>query len=85
MVVSDGLSTVDIKLHGLAEFAEGKKTLVGGIDKISSDFERKLKFVDPARVLKEKERMESDRHRIADKDSESLTSLDRDSMYGMNR
>ena len=83
MDVSDGLATVDIKLHGVSESPEGKKILVGGIDKVSSDFERKLKYVDPARVLRDK--MESDWSRIPEKDSESLTSLDRDSMYGMNR
>ena len=84
MNISNGLSSVDIKLTGDSEPPEGKKTLVGGIDKVLGDFEKTFKFVDPSKILNE--RIESERMKsIVERDTASLTSSDRDRIYGMNR
>ena len=82
--ISNGLTLVDIKLHGESKPPEGKKTLIGGIDKSAKETDKTFKFVDPSAVLMEKimsERMES----TVERESQSLTSLDRDRVYGMNR
>ena len=82
--ISNGLTLVDIKLHGESKPPEGKKTLVGGIDKSARETEKVFKFVDPSAVLLEKmmsERMED----TVERESHSLTSQDRDRVYGMNR
>jgi hypothetical protein len=84
--VLDGLAYVSIKLYGESEPPEGKKTIIGGIDKFPEDFERKMKFVDPNKILIEKQ--ESERHRShnqGDRESKSITSTDRDKLYGMGR
>ena len=82
--ILDGLAYVSIKLFGESEPPEGKKTIIGGIDKFPEDFERKMKFVDPSKILLEKQ--ESERYKNqGDKESKSITSTDRDKMYGIVR
>jgi hypothetical protein len=82
--ILDGLAYVSIKLFGESEPPEGKKTIIGGIDKFPEDFERKMKFVDPSKILLEKQ--ESERYKNqGDKESKSITSTDRDKLYGIVR
>ena len=84
MSILDGLAYVSIKLFGESEPPEGKKTIIGGIDKFPEDFERKMKFVDPSKILLEKQ--ESERYKNqGDKESKSITSTDRDKLYGIVR
>jgi hypothetical protein len=81
MVISGGLSTVGIKMVGESEYSEGKRVTIAGVDKIKADFDKKMKFVDPAKVLIEQieeERMK----KTVDKETMSLTSSDRDHVYG---
>lgn len=82
--ISNGLTSVDVKLHGEANPSEGKKNLVGGTDKLVQDFEKNFKFVDPSSILMYKMENENLRNTV-EKDTVSLTSKDRDRMYGMNR
>jgi hypothetical protein len=84
--VLDGLAYVSIKLYGESEPPEGKKTIIGGIDKFPEDFERKMKFVDPNKILIEKQESERYKsHNQGDRESKSVTSTDRDKLYGMGR
>ena len=85
VVVADGKASVDMKVVGESDVPEGKKTIIGGIDKLGVDFEPKLKFVDPHKMLIEK--LEAEKAKglpKADKDTMSLTSSDRDHVYSMN-
>jgi hypothetical protein len=85
VAVADGKASVDMKVVGESDVPEGKKTLVGGIDKLGADFEPKLKFVDPHKMLIEK--LEAEKAKglpKVDKDTMSLTSSDRDQVYSMN-
>lgn len=87
LAIADGKAVVEMKVVGEADIAEGTKTLVGGIDKLGGDFEAKLKFVDPHKMLVEKleaEKAKGALPRAGDKDTVSLTSSDRDHVYSMN-
>ena len=89
--VADGKAFVDMKVVGESDIPpEGgtRKVMIGGIDKLGTDFEPKLKFVDPHKMLIEKlenEIIKSQHPRgVTDKDTVSLTSSDRDHVYSMN-
>ena len=87
--IADGKAFVDMKVVGESELPpEGaRKVMIGGIDKLGTDFEPKLKFVDPHKMLIEKlehEQIKSQQKGGTDKDTVSLTSSDRDHVYSMN-
>lgn len=89
LIILNGLSSVDIKLIGEAKLDINTKKngtkINGGTTKIDSNYTKTFKFVDPVNILNEKLENIKIKMMNVDKETMSLSSLERDRMYGMNR